>query len=179
MNIIQADSEASLLQLGTLDYSLTVTEVAVPPFEGPRIETTRKVSPFQKRYSLPSDGYVSHLNSSESALFLCIEDGRLLGFVALSRIWNDLVQIDDIAVDTSVRGRGIGSALIAKAIAYASTPALIGIKAETQSINVPACRFYYKNGFALSGLDRHHYGLNVQEIALFWYLLPTNPSPRG
>jgi streptothricin acetyltransferase len=179
MDIIQADSETLLWQIHEMDYSFIVQDIAEPPFDGRDIVTITRVPPFPKTYPMPSDGYRSYLASSESALFIGMERNRALGFVALSRVWNGFVQIDDLAVNGSDRRRGVGSALLAKSVEHASKSGAAGIRAETQSLNIPACRFYRRNGFELGGFDRFHYGPQFRETALFWYLLPKHYPTRS
>ena len=43
---------------------------------------------------------------------------------------------------------------------------------ETQTNNLPACRFYQAMGFKLCGIDDHFYSNNdigVKEVAIFWW----------
>ena len=86
---------------------------------------------------------------------------------------------EDIAVDARRRRAGVGRALMDRAITWAVERGLAGVRLETQSNNVPACRFYESCGFHLGGFDRDLYrGLDgvTTEVALFWYL-PLNPGP--
>jgi ribosomal protein S18 acetylase RimI-like enzyme len=164
-----------------VDYSFIVRGIALPPFDGSDIVNIRDVAPFRKTYRLPADNYRSHVQSPNSALFIALKEHRTVGFLAISIIWNGYVQIDDLAVDVQSRGRGIGTHLLAKAISFASCLGSVAIKAETQSLNLPACRFYRKSGFELGGFDRFHYGHLAGETALFWYfsnphIEPPNPE---
>jgi hypothetical protein len=43
------------------------------------------------------------------------------------------------------------------------------MKVETQDINVPACRFYAKHGFALRAADCFAYPTLPDETMLLWY----------
>ena len=56
--------------------------------------------------------------------------------------------------------------------AWATERGLPGIRVETQSNNVPACKFYESCGLHLGGFDRDLYRAmdgGTTEIALFWY----------
>jgi hypothetical protein len=47
------------------------------------------------------------------------------------------------------------------------------LKIETQNVNVPACRFYAKQGCRLGAIDRYGYAGHPQvghETMLIWYL---------
>jgi streptothricin acetyltransferase len=59
------------------------------------------------------------------------------------------------------------------AVAWAKAQGLAGLTLETQSNNVPACRFYSRYGFTLGGYDRLLYRAldrDTREVALYWYL---------
>ena len=43
------------------------------------------------------------------------------------------------------------------------------IKIETQNINVPACRFYVRQGCVLGAINRHAYPEFPTEVKLLWY----------
>jgi len=51
-----------------------------------------------------------------------------------------------------------------------------GVRLETQSTNVPACRLYQRHGFVLGGADRLVYRADpalAHEVALYWYWFDT------
>lgn len=81
---------------------------------------------------------------------------------------DDLAMIWDLRVLPILRRRGIGSVLVRAAEQWARSRGCTELKVETQNINVQACRFYEKNGFALRAVDPTAYpGLN--EIQMLWY----------
>jgi hypothetical protein len=43
------------------------------------------------------------------------------------------------------------------------------LKVETQNINVPACRFYARQGCVLGVIDRFAYPTLPDEVQLLWY----------
>ena len=43
------------------------------------------------------------------------------------------------------------------------------LKIETQNINVPACRFYLRQGCVLGGINRFAYREFPEEVQLLWY----------
>ncbi|MGE8360996.1 GNAT family N-acetyltransferase [Pseudomonas sp.] len=97
----------------------------------------------------------------------------MCGYLLASEDWNRYGLVDDFAVDQSFRGTGLATQLMDHTIAWAKTRGLPGLRLETQSNNVPACRFYRRQGFELGGFDRYIYSALEQprnEVALFWYL---------
>jgi len=85
----------------------------------------------------------------------------------------DLAVLWDIRVCTDMRGRGIGAALFKHAASWARQQGCIQLKIETQNINVPACRFYARQGCRLGGIHRFGYAAHppvAHEVMLLWYL---------
>lgn len=121
-----------------------------------------------------------HPGAPGKAVFLAYLDGSVAGRVVVSEGWNRYAWVEDIAVDARRRKAGVGRALMDRVVAWAVERGLPGIRAETQSTNVPACKFYEACGFHLGGFDRDLYrGLDeaTTEVALFWYLTLRAAAP--
>jgi ribosomal protein S18 acetylase RimI-like enzyme len=105
-------------------------------------------------------------------------DGRRVGCAAVAfDTWGvemlerrrDLAVLWDIRVAPEIRGRGMGAALFRAAEAWAVSRRCREIKVETQNINVPACRFYRRQGCELGGIHRFAYPTLPHEVQLLWY----------
>jgi GNAT superfamily N-acetyltransferase len=81
----------------------------------------------------------------------------------------DLAVLWDLRVHPSYRGRGVGHRLFARAVDWARERQGRRFKAETQNINVPACRFYARQGCELGAIHRYVYGIALDEVQLLWY----------
>lgn len=85
----------------------------------------------------------------------------------------DLAVLWDLRVQPAKRRRGIGSRLFRHATDWARQRGCSQLKIETQNVNVPACRFYAKQGCELRSIDRHGYA-GCPEVAheamLIWCL---------
>ena len=81
----------------------------------------------------------------------------------------DIAVLWDIRVHPDHRRKHIGSRLLDSAAAWAARRHCRILKAETQNINVPACRFYAENGFTLGVINRFAYAELPQEVELVWY----------
>jgi ribosomal protein S18 acetylase RimI-like enzyme len=81
----------------------------------------------------------------------------------------DLAVLWDIRVSPEVRGKGVGTALFKAAEQWAITKGCRQLKVETQNINVPACRFYEKQGCALGTIRQNAYREFPDEIQMLWY----------
>jgi GNAT superfamily N-acetyltransferase len=81
----------------------------------------------------------------------------------------DLAVLWDLRVAPEARGKGIGSRLFQAAEAWATARGCRQLKIETQNINVPACRFYARQGCVLGAIHRFAYPDLPDEIGLLWY----------
>lgn len=101
-----------------------------------------------------------------------IDTNRIIGILDVEqRTWNNTVWIWNIMLDESARGQGLGTWLIQRTIEWAKQKKARAIMLETQTNNVPACRFYAKMGFELVGINTMFYSnqdIQRDEIAIFW-----------
>jgi GNAT superfamily N-acetyltransferase len=80
----------------------------------------------------------------------------------------DVAVLWDIRVAPEARGKGIGSALLRAAEAWTKASGCPELSVETQNINVPACKFYQRQGFVLVSANRLAYPAFPEEIQLLW-----------
>lgn len=84
----------------------------------------------------------------------------------------DLAVLWDIRVHPDWRGQGYGELIFDQAAQWARQQGCTEMKIETQNINLPACRFYARQGCVLGQIDRYGYQ-NVpavsHETMLIWY----------
>jgi GNAT superfamily N-acetyltransferase len=86
----------------------------------------------------------------------------LEGSAELACLW-------DLRVAPDYRGLGVGKTLFEKAVDWAKQRGCRLFKVETQNINVPACRFYTRQGCHLGGFNLHAYPAWMNEVQLVWY----------
>jgi ribosomal protein S18 acetylase RimI-like enzyme len=130
--------------------------------------------PYEKILSVDVDDYTTFIGNPEKVIFFADVDGKPAGQLKIFRHWNKFAYIEELAVDTEFRGKGVGRALLTRAIEWAKEHQFPGIELETQDNNVAACMLYEKCGFVLGGFDLYKYrnfAENEGEIALFWYLI--------
>jgi len=70
---------------------------------------------------------------------------------------NDLAILWDLRVRPESRGQGIGVALFRRAVQLAKDKGIAQMSVETQNVNVPACKFYRKQGCSLGEIGRFQY----------------------
>ncbi len=132
------------------------------------------VPPYCKRYPHDEKDRSVYIDDPRRAGFLAYLDGRIAGRMLISANWNNYALVEDIEVDRSCRGCGVGRALIERGREWAMSRGLPGMMLETQSNNLAACRFYERCGFILGGFDRYLYRAQspgTTEVAMYWYLI--------
>ena len=81
----------------------------------------------------------------------------------------DIAVLWDIRVSPKMRGKGVGTAMFKSAEVWSMAKGCRQMKVETQNINVPACRFYAKQGCVLRAIHPHAYPEFPDEVQLLWY----------
>lgn len=171
--IIQVIQEENLHDAGRCDGIFTVVARLVLSMEDGALRyRIESIPPYPKRYPVDAVDYRAYIDHPDQVVFLAYVDGRIAGEIRLRRNWNRYAYIEDLVVDVHYRGRGVGQALIDRAVEWAKEKQLPGVMLETQDNNVAACRLYARCGFELGGFDRLLYQGSdpaTEEIALYWY----------
>ena len=128
------------------------------------------------------ESWPTHFDISNWGLFMAFDGERPVGAAAVA--WNtsgvnmlegrtDIAVLWDIRVHPDFKGQGIGAMLFDHAACWARSKGCKKLKIETQNVNVPACRFYVKQGCHLGQINRYGYYGHSQvssEVMLVWYL---------
>jgi GNAT superfamily N-acetyltransferase len=162
---------------GILD--LTVVDRGLGGFV---LRERKLASPYVKNYdsiagNRPSDWSKCFDMTNWAFLSAWIDDRRAGGAVIAFKTKGldmlerreDLAVIWDLRVAPDLRGLGLGFALFAAVETWAKAQGCQQLKAETQNVNVAACRFYARQGCALGGIYRFAYPSLPHEIQLTWY----------
>jgi len=115
---------------------------------------------------------------SNWVLFSAFDGGRRVGGAAVA--WNtagvdmlegrdDLAVLWDLRVHPEHRGRGVGRGLFEAVVEWARARGCRELKVETQNVNVPACRFYARQGCELRSICQNAYPDLPGEVQLLWY----------
>jgi len=81
----------------------------------------------------------------------------------------DIAVLWDVRIAAEARRQGVGAALFKAAEKWAVAQGCRRLKVETQNINVPACRFYARQGCVLGAIHRFAYPEFPNEAQLLWY----------
>ncbi|HEU4724070.1 MAG TPA: GNAT family N-acetyltransferase [Candidatus Eisenbacteria bacterium] len=165
------------------------------PASEPRFRLIERplAQPYLKNYDsvagdAPSE-WAGRFDLARWRFFLARIDGQVVGAAAVAfdtptvdmlEGRRDLAQLWDIRVAPDARGRGVGEALFRAAERWAAANGCRELKVETQNVNVPACRFYERQGCQLRVVNRGAYPDLGHEMQLLWYkdLTPREPNPK-
>ena len=140
------------------------------------------VEPYHKDYdAFPGDeplAWLERWELSNWGFFGAMLGEQWVGAAAVA--WNtpgvqmlqgrsDLAVLWDLRVHPDHRGAGIGHQLFAAAADWARARGCRELCIETQNVNVPACRFYARQGCTLGAINRHAYPELPEEVQLLWY----------
>jgi GNAT superfamily N-acetyltransferase len=138
--------------------------------------------PWVKDYDALPDGgptgWAARFDLARWGILAARVDGRRVGGAAIAHDTpgvdmlggrRDLAVLWDLRVAPEARGRGVGTALVERAAAWAAARGCRLLAVETQNVNVDACRFYARRGFALGAVHRFAYPELPAEAQLVWY----------
>ncbi|KAK5996608.1 Streptothricin acetyltransferase [Cladobotryum mycophilum] len=134
---------------------------------------TTPVPAFKKDYGFDESEF-KHIKDSDGVLFTLVENNQVYGYAHASKSWNNMVVLEWIALDATIRGHSYGKQLLDKVIEWARQLGVAEIRLESQSNNIAACYFYKRCGFKFGGYDEFLYkGIpqHEDETALFWYYM--------
>lgn len=138
------------------------------------------VNPWPKNYDELDnpENWAKRWDLSHWGFFQAYQGTRLIGGVAIAydtpgvfmlENRKDMCVIWDIRVHPQFRHIGAGKRLFDAAEDFARGKSCTLVKIETQNINVPACKFYKKNGCHLGAINLLAYPELPNEIQLIWY----------
>lgn len=130
--------------------------------------------------------WLERFGTANWVLFLAREGGTPVGGATIAyrtpgvdmlRDRKDMTVLWDIRVHPDHRRSGIGTALFRETAAWSREKGCRYLKVETQNVNVPACRFYVRQGCRLGEIDRFAYSEPhlAHETMLVWYLDLSGP----
>ena len=136
--------------------SIEDLEQIVPLFDAYRVfyEQTSDIETARKFLT-------TRLENNQSVIFLAEENGKAVGFTQLYPMYSSVSMekmyvLNDLFVDPSERGKGIGEKLLLQAQAYAHENNLKGLTLETASDN-PAQRLYERLGWKRDASYYHYF----------------------
>lgn len=179
-------TEVTLVEYGSIPIRFEVREVmdvqAAESSAGFHLTPHPVATPYVKDYDSGTDegptGWPLRFDTSHWVLILARSEGEAIGGAAVAYRTSELDMLEgrsdlavlwDIRVRPEARRRAVGTALFASAEAWALEQGCQQLKVETQNVNVPACRFYARQGCVLRGVHHGAYADCPDEVQLLWY----------
>lgn len=138
--------------------------------------------PYVKDYDALEDERPSNwgkrFDVSNWGILTAFDNGKRIGGAAVAWKTPELFMLEgrealaclwDLRVAPDFRGKAVGHFLFERSIEWVKSRNCRQIKVETQNINVPACRFYARQGCELGLINRFAYPSEMNEIQLGWY----------
>ncbi len=188
---IQEIQPAEIALYAQVPSTLLVKTVLRPePLDGGlggiRLREEPVAAPYVKDYDAYGEGrpidWPHEFDVRHWGFFVALDEGRPVGAAAVA--WrtpnvhmlanrDDMAVLWDIRVHPDRRGQGIGRQVFWQAARWAHRQGARLLKIETQNVNLPACRFYRRQGAVLGEIDCYGYA-GVPHVAhetmLIWYL---------
>jgi len=133
------------------------------------------------KYAVPTN-YSKEFVLTNWAFFMAFDDEHPIGAATVATKTKNLIMLDgrddisvlwDLRVDDRYKRQRHGKKLFDMATEWSKIHGCKQMKIECQNNNVPACRFYQKQGAVLGKIDEHAYLHDSQikdEVQLIWYL---------
>ncbi len=156
------------------DFSFKIASEVAKPLSQLELDQPFTTSPLPERtkdFGFDDDDFKG-ADGKQRVIFVLKSDGKIRGYSTASRGWNNMVHLDYICLDTSLRGNGNAMRLLNAVREWTREIGLDCIRVEGQSNNVSACRFYKKAGLAFGGYDEYLFRAipeNKSETAVFFY----------
>ncbi len=164
---------SSYLEIIKIDNGLggfKFNEVPVSPYIKV-MGTHANASKYEEQFDLSNWGFIMAFDDDKpigGAMIASKTDG-----VNMLANRDDLAVLWDLRVEDDYKHQGIGQNLFNLAVKWSQERNLIQMKIECQNNNIPAIKFYHKQGAILSAIDEYAYYNEPDfkhEIELIWYL---------
>lgn len=113
-----------------------------------------------EQYIIPAEQNMHNLarDKERYGVYLAVVENAAVGFLYVEHhAWNQLAQIQGLAVDPDLQRRGIASALVARAEEFAHSKHARGIYVDTPANNTRGRRFYEAIGYQFGYLMPRYY----------------------
>ena len=114
------------------------------------------------------DSFHYEMRENQYAYYILAEDET--GIIGFCGMWLviDAAQITNVAVVESVRGKGIGEALMREAMRVSREAGMDFVSLEVRVTNMVAQNLYRKLGFQDGGIRKGYYTDNGEDALVMW-----------
>ena len=175
MYTIQRITEENKSDIHLLNEPFKIWGRMTPLFDGKAWSYQTKELPQEKRYEMCFPDFENNYDEMKSEYFFAGAydgQGTCIGLAVYKNDWFDYLYLDDLKVNGSHRGHGIGKMLIEEGKKIALENGYHGIYTIGQDNNLSADLFCLKNGFEIGGFNTQVYKGTKQEgkSDIYFYL---------
>lgn len=175
MYTIQRITEENKSDIHLLNEPFKIWGRMTPLFDGKAWSYQTKELPQDKQYEMCFPDFENNYDEMKSEYFFAGAydgQGTCIGLAVYKNDWFDYLYLDDLKVNGSHRGHGIGKMLIEEGKKIALENGYHGIYTIGQDNNLSADLFYLKNGFEIGGFNTQVYKGTKQEgkSDIYFYL---------
>jgi len=171
--ILEQITCANIADINKPNQEFTVFGRIVPIFDGKSWSFTEVLlhKPYEFRFPDDDIDYAEYINNPNKNIFFIYVDNICAGQIRIRSNWNSFCYVEDIAVESKMRNKGLAKLLFDAAEHWDRGYGLKGFMLEAQDFNLGACRMYYKYGFIIGSVDNMLYynTKNKGDLALYWY----------
>lgn len=114
------------------------------------------------------EAFRTEIEENVLAVYIVAEyEGKIAGYGGFWRILDE-AHITNIAVKASIRGKGIGDAVLLGMIDYCRINRVPNMTLEVRVSNEPAIKLYRKHGFKEEGTRPGYYTDNHEDALIMW-----------
>ncbi|MDX9916492.1 MAG: ribosomal protein S18-alanine N-acetyltransferase [Gudongella sp.] len=124
----------------------------------------------KESFSTPwsEEAFRTEIEDNILAVYVVAEvDDEVVGYGGFWRILDE-AHITNIAVGTSMRGKGIGEAILMGMIDYCTKNEIPHMTLEVRKSNQTALGLYKKHGFSEAGIRPGYYTDNHEDAVIMW-----------
>jgi GNAT superfamily N-acetyltransferase len=182
---IEEEAPSDLLDYSTISTAFLVERILDFEDDGDELRVSERLveEPFWKDYDALEAPvtWVQRFDISRWGLLGAFVDNRRVGGaliafdsagVEILEGRKDLAVLWDLRVHAEYRRKGVGAALFRAVEDWAAAKGCIELKIETQNTNLPACRFYERQGCSLRQVNPGAYPALPDEVQLIWSKTP-------
>src|SRR6266545_5721354 len=116
LQIRQMDSQ-SLHQVDQFNRNSMVNSELVLHVQDNKISySIMPVESYEKILLVDAEDYTTFIDNPEKVIFFAEVDGKSAGQIKMVPWWNKFAYLEELTVDTAFRGKGVGRALLTRAI---------------------------------------------------------------
>lgn len=120
-------------------------------------------------------GFLDTLRNKDTLYLVAEENGEILGYLGLWQSFEE-ADITNVAVKSTARRKGVGTALLEKIIKQAEVRGITVLTLEVRKSNEVAIRLYEKQGFQPVGIRPGFYNMPREDAVMMKKITIVNPN---